>query len=145
MKLNALINCLIVLVIIITGCSKNDQNNISPNLVKTDYLGCLQEYGNTKSTTDSDTLFYDLVNDTLLLHVSMFQNCGYCLKDSVIINNDLVNIFISDTCGLVADCWCDFKFDYYFADLNDPTTFTVYYKAFGEPSYSIWRILSYPE
>lgn len=150
MKLNGLIIWLTALVIIITGCSENDQveynsKEISPKLVKTEYLGCFLEYGNNKSILDTDTIFYELINDTLLLHVIMNQNCGYCLKDSVIINDDLVNIFISDTCGWMANCMCDYNFDYYFTEFNEPMTFTVYYRAIWDSAYSIWGNLTYPE
>jgi hypothetical protein len=149
MKPKDLILGLILSSIFLNGCSEkekveNRQNNLIPKLAKTEYLGCFLEYGNNKSTMDTDTIYYELINDTLLLHVIMNQNCGYCLKDSVIINNELVDIFISDTCGLMANCMCDYDFDYYFTDFSEQMTFTVYYKAIWESEYSFWAELNYP-
>ena len=149
MKLKDLLLGLTIAIILFYGCSENEQleeikNNSTPVLSRTEHLGCFLEYGNNKSTMDTDTIYYEIMNDTLLLHVIMNQNCGYCLKDSVIINNELVDIFISDTCGLMANCMCDYIFDYYFTDFSDQITFTVYYKAIWESEYSFWAELNYP-
>ena len=150
MKTKDIIIGLTLVLILLSGCSEKDQvenrqNDLIPKLEKTEYLGCFLEYGNNKSTMDTDTIYYELISDTLLLHIIMNQNCGYCLKDSVIINNELVDIFISDTCGLMANCMCDYNFDYYFTDFNDSITFTVYYNAIWESEYIFWGNLIYPE
>lgn len=149
MKLKDLLLGLTIAVILFCGCSENERveeikNKSTPKLSRTEHLGCFLEYGNNKSTMDTDTIYYEINNDTLLLHVIMNQNCGYCLKDSLIINNDLVNIFISDTCGWMANCMCDYIFDYYFTEFTDPMTFNVYYKPIWDSAYSIWGNLTYP-
>lgn len=138
-----------LLLILFVGCSEkdqvgNNQKDIIPKLEKTEYSGCFLEYVNNKSTMETDTIYYELMNDTLILHVVMNQNCGCCLKDSVIVNNESVDIFISDTCGIMANCMCDYNFDYYFTDFGDLMLFQVYYKSIWESEYAFWGDLIYP-
>jgi hypothetical protein len=149
MKSKHLLFASIAAVFLFYSCSEKEKeekitSKTTPKLSKTEYLGCFLGYENNKLAIQIDTLFYELTNDTLLLHLIMYQNCGFCHIDSVVTNINQVDIFISDTCGLVANCMCDFEFDYYFTDFNERSRFTVYYKPFDEGEYSFWAELYYP-
>ena len=147
MKTKKLIIGLTLLLLI--GCSEKNkiedfQSNKIPEHVKTEYLGCFLEHGNKQATLLTDTIYYEERNDTLILNVSMLRNCAACLTDSLNIENDSVNIFITDNCIPAANCICDFEFNYYFTDYGDNVFFSVYINSAWEPEYTLWGELTYP-
>ena len=123
---------------------ENIQTNTISELAKAEYLGCFLGYENMNSTLLSDTIYYEERNDTLILNISMVRNCAACLMDSLRIENDSVNVFITDTCLPVANCICDFEFEYYFTSYGDNVFFSVYVNSTWEPNYTLWGELTYP-
>lgn len=157
MKTKKLLLLLPALIIIILSCSKSNDSNTNNNtypveLSKTAYSGCFINHGlgsdkNTVKNT-GDSLYYTIENDTLLLHVLMRYNCCGSLKDSVVVDDDIVNIYVSDTCtdGCICYCECDFGFDYSFTNfLGNNIHFYVYLKGYEENEYSLWDDLEYIE
>ena len=74
------------------SCSDNNnigdiQLNKTLELEKTEYLGCFIVHENKNSSSLTDTIYYEQRNDTLILNISMVQNCAACLTDSLSINN----------------------------------------------------------
>ncbi len=138
----------LALVFLISCTEKSDigniQSNKTPLLEKTEYLGCFIEHGNKNLSSLTDTIYYEQKNDTLVLNISMVRNCAACLTDSLNIENDSVNIYITDTCLPVANCICDFEFKYYFTDYGDDVFFSVYINSTWEPEYILWSELTYP-
>ena len=138
----------LALLFLISCSEKNNigdfQSNKTPELVKTEYLGCFIEHGNKNSTLLADTIYYEEINDTLILNVIMERNCAACLTDSLSIENDSVNVFITDSCFPVANCICDFEFKYYFTNYGDNVFFSVYVNSTWEPNYTLWGELTYP-
>ncbi len=115
-------------------------------LQKTDYKGCFTENPkeSLKSTANNvtDTLFYAIDNDSLTLNVIKNYNCCGLLKDSVVIENLIVSIYISDTCEEYCECrcMCDFDFQYQFTDFwHRNIRFNVYVKELNENSYLFWK------
>ena len=148
---------LVLFLFMLVSCEERNQNEDKPdpdptpepeetsaNLAQTDYLGCFNEYGFRKATTNSDTMYYEMSNDSLLLHVLMRQNCGACLEDSVVMRQDTANIYVADTCGRIANCICDFRFDYYFTDFGKQLYFKVYYQEYEAHEFNLWGELEYP-
>ncbi len=74
----------------------------------------------------------------------MVQNCAACLTDSVVIQNDSVNIYVTNSCTDAANCECEFDFKYHFTNYGDNVFFTVYTSSVSEPEYVLWNTLSYP-
>ena len=147
MKFKKLIIGLALLFLI--GCTEKDnigdiQSNKTPQLEKAEYLGCFIGHGNKNSSSLTDTIYYELSNDTLILNISMVQNCAACLLDSLSIENDSIDIFITDTCPPSANCICDFEFKYYFTNFDDNVFFSVYVNSIWEPEYTLWNELIYP-
>ena len=138
-----------IALLFLIGCSeKNNIEDPQPNKIpeysKTEYLGCFLEHGNRNLTSRTDSIFYEERNDTLILNVIMERNCAACLTDSLSIENDSVNIYITDSCLPAANCICDFEFKYYFTDYGDNVFFSVYINSTWEPEYILWSELTYP-
>jgi len=139
----------VFLLLILIGCEKqtekentgSDENPVK--LIKTDYLACFNE-DYTKDYPVSDTLFYTLEGETLLLNVVMNQNCGACLADSVVMRKDTAAIYICNTCDEIAYCICDFRFQYHFQDFGKQFYFEVYYSPYDNPDFTLWDELAYP-
>ena len=123
--------------------NNSQADNSLPKLSKTDYLGCFLEENSNKDGIQNDTIYFETISDTLLLHIIMIQNCGNCLKDSIVFNNQICDIFITDNCGSLANCICDFDFNYYFLNIAAGTNFNVYYKAKNEMEFSLWNNITY--
>ena len=133
----------------LVSCSENYeigdvQPNKNPELEKSVYSGCFIEHGNRNSSSLTDTIYYEVRNDTLILNISMVRNCAACLTDSLTIENDSVNIYITDSCLPAANCTCDFEFKYYFTDYGENVFFSVYTNSTWEPEYILWGELTYP-
>ncbi len=145
------------MILIVLGCSKSNDSNTNNNtysveLSKTVYSGCFIHpgLGSNKNTVNytGDSLYYTIENDTLLLHVLMRYNCCGSLSDSVVVDEENVNIYISDTCTseCVCYCECDFGFEYSFTNyLGNNIHFYVYLKGLEEDDYSLWDDLEYIE
>lgn len=145
-----------LLTVIIVSCSKNKDSNDqestnSLELSKTEYKGCF-----ISNPIDSikdplyekgDSLFYTVENDTLLLHMIMNYNCCGLLKDSLVYDEESVNVYIHDTCmqDCICYCMCDFEFEYSFLNFSGNNIhFYIYLKGHEEDEYSLWGDLVYP-
>lgn len=157
MKTTKAIILLMILTIIIVSCLKNKDSNKHNNtnlfeLSKTEYKGCFIENpldSNKNAIYETgDSLYYTIENDTLLLHVIMIYNCCGSLKDSLVIDDENVNIYICDTCmnHCICYCKCVFEFEYSFTNfLGNNIHFYVYLKGYEEDEYSLWNDLEYNE
>ena len=157
MKTKKVITLLTLLTIIIASCSKNKDSNEQNDtnlfdLSKTEYKGCFIDNPidtNKNSFYKSgDPLYYTIENDTLLLHVNMNYNCCGLLNDSLVFDNENVNIYIRDTCtnNCLCYCMCDFEFEYSFINfLGNNIHFYVYLRGYEEDEYSLWNDLEYNE
>jgi len=132
------------------SCTKNSNENLSsiknPKLVKSERAGCFvnQYRDDTLHSIYQDTMYYSVVNDTLFLNITMLENCNAQFTDSVTINNDTVNIWVTYRCTPIASCICNFDFNYYFTNYGDEVKFVVYENATCDPEYTVWGTLTYP-
>ncbi len=131
----------------VISCDKKDNSSELDKVVlsKIDYQGCFiknPEEATKSVTTGTDTVFYSVYNDTLTLSVIKFYNCCGLLKDSVIIGNDNVKIYISDICvdNCLCYCGCNFVFVFYFTDFwHKNIDFYIYLKGLDESNYELWK------
>lgn len=139
----------VFLLLLLVSCEKQKENEATNSdekpvrLTKTDYLGCFNE-DYTKDYPVSDTMFYTLEGETLLLNVVMNQNCAACLADSVVMKKDTAAIYIRNTCDEIAYCICDFRFQYHFQDFGKQFYSKVYYSPYDNPEFTLWGELAYP-
>lgn len=159
MKLKELLLIFAIPAIIFTACSKNNESNEPVNktdnnqfkLSKVEYAGCFDN--NPESSENSllngleDTLYCTKVNDTLLLYARIEYNCcGMPDTDSLSIDDENVDIYISDVCeeGCVCYCLCDYEFNYSFVNLPEESIhFNVYFKGYQANEYSLWNQIIY--
>ncbi len=145
-KKKQILGLITLTLLVVYACCKKDEINDyrsskTPNLAKTTKGGCF--IGKSANQT-SDTIYYEVNNDTLLLHVTVNKNCSNEPVDSVIINQANVNIYLKDQYQPNTYCTCDYKFTYQFTNFNTIQNFNVYYKDFNSVNYSFWNSLAYP-
>jgi hypothetical protein len=139
----------LVLLLFFASCEKKVENesqqlkNEHIKLVDTDYFGCFDE-AFLKDYPVSDTMFYNVVDDTLMLNVVMNQNCAARHTDSVVTNKDTASIYIQNNSMDIANCICDYRFQYHFAGFGEQVHFEVFYKPFEEADFTLWGELEYP-
>lgn len=148
MKTNLLIHgAVIIIFCILISCSKNEHKSILsdtfPTLTKTTYGGCFN-HGGYKSTNDQDTLYYEIVSDTLLLHLTVRKNCAESPSDSVVMDHENVYIFLKAKLPAIANCDCDFEYNYSFTNFRALKLFIVYYKEFHQNEYVRCGSITYP-
>ncbi|MDA3893032.1 MAG: hypothetical protein PF517_15325 [Salinivirgaceae bacterium] len=134
------------------GCTEDKENtedmpSESIELLKMDKGGCFEDPNlNLKNgELSNDTLFYSVTNDSLVLTISMNNNCAACLIDSISIVDDHVNIYVKNDCGPFANCICSFEYKYFFDNyIEKAILFSVYLKDYKEDEYSLWNEIQYP-
>ncbi len=156
MKTKRTVVLLTILIVIIVSCSKtndsNEQNDTNPiELSKTEYNGCFidnpVDTNRNLLQAKGNSLYYTVENDTLFLTVIMVYNCCGSLNDSLVIDDENVNIYIRDTCthSCICFCMCEFEFEYSFINcLGNDIHFYVYLQGYEEDEYSLWGDLIYP-
>ncbi len=128
----------------------HDYYNSGVNLEKTNYKGCFIENPKNKSNNvenKTDTIFYEIKDDTLTLNVILNYNCCGLLNDSITIENEQINIHISDTCSgdyCECKCMCDFEFEYKFTDFWQRNShYYVYLNGFRDNNYELWKDIKF--
>jgi hypothetical protein len=120
-------------------------NNDLIKLNNTIYSGCFDNYTKSlKSITDNqtDSVFYEINNDTLYLRVCLNYTCCGLLNDSTVIDKGNFKIYISDTCKSyrLCNCICNFRYTYMITNfVHKNLNFKVCLKRFGEKEYSFWK------
>ncbi|MBU4486891.1 MAG: hypothetical protein KKD38_08180 [Candidatus Delongbacteria bacterium] len=148
-KISSILVIIGIALILIYSCSDENNNNDAgyygtPELQKTEYLGCFLKNKEKGDDMPKDTIYYELLNGTLVLNLSVVRNCAACLTDSTVIDNDSVNIFISDDCPPIANCICEYDYKYYFTEFGENVHFKVFIRSEDETEYSLWDELTYP-
>ena len=138
-----------IVLIIIIGCEEDNPSHDGPlTYQETTYGGCFQDVSlKIYNEIQNDTLYIESSETDLKLVVIMNYNCcGNLIDEYEIVNNNLVNIYISDTCidDCSCDCICGYVFNYYFFNIKDKSiTFNVYLKGYMQDEYSFWKSLDY--
>jgi len=140
MKLKNQFFALITLSLLLLGGCSYFEFNKTPQLLKKEYGGC---FLGKIQLTDSDTIMYEVSNDTLYLHVIIRKNCNSLPSDSIVLDQENVNVYLKDTKEPVAYCNCDFKFTYKLANYSTIKNFNVYYKDFDLTTYKLWKTLEF--
>jgi hypothetical protein len=151
MKTRSLLNSILLMMLCtFICCSKNEQKNTyqimkdsTPDLTKTIYGGCFS-HKSYKSILDEDTIYYNVNKDTLLLHLNVRKNCSDAPSDSVVTDSENINIYIRATRLDLANCDCDWEFNYSFTNFSSLKHFNVYFKEYKQIDYLLWGTLTYP-
>jgi hypothetical protein len=123
----------------------NGSSDENIKLQKTLYNGCFinnHQDSFKKLSGITDTLIYFISADTLSLNLIKNYNCCGLLKDSVVIENEIVSIYISDNCKeyCVCKCMCDYDFQYQFTGFRlNKNLFNVYLKELNQSTYIFWK------
>ncbi len=121
--------------ILICGCNKKEIN--SPNSMSIEYLS-FQGNGCTSSnvlskTNDEAVLNWQYVNGVLQIGVLFSAQCVASMKDSVLVSNNIIDIYLSDTSSVRAKCNCPYKVIFNFrVEGNNEIKISFYYKPQSE-------------
>jgi hypothetical protein len=141
-----------VIVLILFSCDKSTANKAGDlTISKVAYSGCfLNQNQSQKSVSGQnvDSLYYEISDSILSLNADLIYNCCGSLRDSSVIQNCTVNIYIHDNCleNCICKCNCLFKFKYSIVGYRQKTTyFKVYIKRNTDKNYSIWKEIKYSD
>ena len=122
---------LVISVLFLIGCEKNDElKRPSVEYQKTILGGCnivddpIDDPINDPMYEHNDTIAISMINDTIHVHVGHNYNCGAPFKTQCEIIDDIVYMYIIDTCPdsqCYKRCTCYYTFDFVFikkAELN---------------------------
>jgi hypothetical protein len=132
---------MIAILLIFNSCTDQDPITATPKLLSVQKDGC---FTSKNGTTSPDTLYCEVINDTLLLHVTINKNCSSQPLDSVALDQGVFNIYLKDQFEPDAYCICDYQYTFKFANWNLIQHFNVLYKDFGTTSYNNWNSITYP-
>lgn len=150
-KMKKLLPLLISICLVWFACDDKKEEKVLDNLSyeKTTLDGCFSKASSTKiDDFMQDTIYTEIEGDTLKLVVVMNYNCCGILTDQCeILDNNLVEIKITDTCTggyCLCNCICTFIFNYYFTGFENKTIdFDVYLNGYNDDDYSLWKSFKY--
>ncbi len=138
--------------LILLACDIGDPNTqVGLSITKVDYSGCFSAQNSSLKSAPIqivDSIYFELNQSVLSLKIDMVYNCCSSLKDSFEIRNDIVNIYIFDSCqqNCLCKCLCLFKFSYFIVGFSGKTTnFKIYVRGYNEKDYSLWKESKYFE
>ena len=116
--------------------------NISPGAVAVQYLsfkdnGCTSKNSIQKTQVET-VLNYGYSQGILTLNLLFTVNCASEIKDSVIISENNINIYLADTSKGQVRCICPTNEEFNFRTDPGVTIFIqIFYKAYGNIKYSL--------
>lgn len=131
--------------VILLSCNKKSGTNDSILIQNVDYSGCFDiRTKSMKSTSDemTDSLYYVTNNSILTLHVNKIYPCCGSLKDSVILKDNVMSIYLNDKHknSYACNCICLFEINYSITDYQQKNIdFKVYIKNIGDDNFSLWK------
>jgi hypothetical protein len=107
---------LFAVLILIISCNETSLNDFSSQQIS--YIshksnGCVSE-NKLMKTNDEAILSFEYSGAKLKTYASFYANCGAFFKDSISINKNTINIFLSDTSKMAANCNCPYKEEFNF-------------------------------
>ena len=132
--------CICSMFLYVTSCSKGNDNNKSFRLVNIEKGGCFSKLKSAEKSYTNDTVFFKENADTLKMNVGIINNCCSKLAESVSIENNVVTVYVKDTCTQGCDCFClcNFTYDFTFIHYTPKTLiYKVMLQRYKEKSYSI--------
>jgi hypothetical protein len=132
------------------SCTKNERElRDAVSIANVEYSGC---FSNQKSMPASvsedftDSLYYHIYNSVLTLHMDKVYACCGLLKDSVVVNENVVSIYIYDQNpkSSACNCICVFKYDYSVVNIFQKNIyFKVYIKEDFSARFRLWKEIAY--
>jgi len=102
--------------------------------------GCFSKLKSSEKSYTNNTVFFKEKADTLKMNVGIINNCCSKLAESVSIENNVVTVYVKDTCtqGCLCMCDCNFTYDFTFIHYTPKTLiYKVMLQRYNEKSYSI--------
>ena len=90
----------------------------------------------------TDSLYYVINNSTLTLYIDKVYPCCGLIKDSVIIKNNVMSIYLNDKHknSYACNCICLFKINYSITGYQQKNIdFKVYIKNIDNDNFSLWK------
>ena len=140
MKMSLIIIHALITVVIILFSSCNEENFISSNNNSIQFVsfqsnGCVSSNELLK-VSDEPSLNQEYLNGNLTLKLIFQTLCSASLNDSIVINNQAINIFLTDTDKSASHCVCQqeeiFKFK---VESNQTLTICCYFKSYTQQDY----------
>jgi len=133
-------------ILIFISCKKDESKLINSLTVSNvEYSGCFvsqEKSGVLASELLTDSLYYGISNSVLSLHIDLVYACCGQLKDSVVIDDNVMRIYIKDEYSLSSACYCICLFKYNYSLINffqKNVYFKVYLKTNIDNDYSLWK------
>lgn len=141
--MNVMRKIVILLMIIIflfslSNCYEELTNTQNLRLCCRNKGGCFIEKNTLKSLFyKNDTVSFVIVNDTLKMNVEIKSYCNADLKDSIVINNNSISIFVKNISNNNAKCLCYYIYNYKFIHYTPKTLlYDIKLKEFSEKEYT---------
>ncbi len=136
--------CFFATAIILISCEKSNSDK-SVSIQNVNYSGCFSSQ--TKSLKSNsvdltDSLYYTTNGTTLTLYIDKVYPCCGLLKDSVVIKDNVINIYLNDKHqnSYACNCICLFKIDYSIINYQQKNLdFNVYIKNIADNNFSLWK------
>ena len=135
----------ITLSLILLSCDKKNNSADTVVVQKVIYSGCFSSKVQLlKSTSDdlTDSLYYETSHSTMTLHIQKVYSCCGLLKDSVIIKDNVMSVYLIDKNknSIICNCLCLFIIDYSIVNYQEKNIdFKVYMKFFGSDHFTLWK------
>ena len=143
MKTQLFLSCIIIIIILSYGCSdKSNEEIVTPNMKAIEYLsfksqGCQASKILTK-TNDVANAYWDYVNDSLFISTTFTTHCSAIMKDSAIVTENKIEIYLWDTNNHVARCTCSHLEEFVFkAESPKTIEIIIYYKAIYSNEFTV--------
>jgi hypothetical protein len=137
--------CFLILAvtIVLLSCEKKSNTDNSILIKKVNYSGCFSSKKKSSAVDElKDSLYFTTSDKTLSLFIDIVYPSCCELKDSVVINDNFVNIYLNDKHqdSYACNCICLFKLDYQISIIKQQKTyFKVYTKKVGDNNFSLWK------
>jgi hypothetical protein len=115
----------------------NDIPKETIRLIKTENRSCMSDQAESSPPKNTDSLYYSIKGDTLIVNMMLYRNCASVNKDSVVIINEKVGVFIQNVSTRKAKCNCYFCFAFYFTDFTKGSNFQLFYKGNKDNDFSL--------
>lgn len=139
---------LMAVAFIIVQCNKEDNENTGDNpfeLIEITKLGCAAEkfFTDTKRIPGDpfpDTVYCITSGDTLIIKAEAGYYCGSEIFDSVVVQQDTIDIYLSDTCTVNCGSWCRCSYVYLIKfSISEvyPQNYRLFFDSFSEGGYEL--------
>lgn len=158
MKTKFFISLIVTIIILSYGCKdKSKEEIVAPNIETIEYLsfkdkGCLssqkekqilenihyQSSIKLSKINNAGSNYWDYKNDSLIISTTIMTYCSAELKDSVILTENKIEIYLWDVSGRVVRCSCPIEGEFIFkAESPKTIEVIVYFKSVNSEEFVV--------